>query len=82
MPAASTTYRRYVFAAVGARIEVAVPLAVVKLGPATKLVRYGANQTLPFTSFGLAIVTAVPPSMVSDAANKVFWVVGATVSTR
>ena len=61
----------------GARIEVAVPPAVVMVSPATKLVvSAGANQTLLPASPELEIVTAAAPFLVAAPENTVLWLVG------
>ena len=54
----------------GARIEVAVPPAVVMVSPATKLVvSAGANQTLLPASPELEIPTAAAPFLVAALKN-------------
>ena len=83
LPAASITYSWYRPSVAGARIELAVPPAVVMVAPATKLVvPAGANQTLPVASPELTIVTASSAALLTAAANTVSWLVGAKVSTR
>jgi hypothetical protein len=52
---------------------VAVPPAVVIVGPATKLVvPAGANQTLLLASPELTMVTAAPPVVVTLGVKTVF----------
>ena len=60
-----------------------MPLAVVMVAPATKLVvPAGANQTLPVASPELTIVTTSVAVLDTAAVNTVSWLVGAKVSTK
>ena len=66
----------------GAVILVAVPLAVVIVELALKVVvPFGANHTLPPVSFAEEILTVACDVTVIDELNTVFWLVGAIVST-
>jgi hypothetical protein len=71
-PAASMTYNLYAPAVAGARIDVAVPLAVVIVAPAENdEVPFGANHVDPPVSPPLTIVTVAPHCLSTLVANEV-----------